>query len=104
MADTGLRTKHDRGFGKVVTITKLDGTTLLTKFVNTPVSSLDIGRSKCHDYYVDATTYERWGCEYDSARNLTRVAAPGDVDYAEYTCNSVGHVLTEQFGAGPITE
>ncbi|MDP2324317.1 MAG: hypothetical protein Q8N51_09845, partial [Gammaproteobacteria bacterium] len=100
----GLTTVYERSLTtNVCTITNWDGTTLLNKMVNTPVTG-STARSRYIDYYLDATNYERWGYEYDTAKNLTRVAAPGDVDYAQYTHNSVGNVLTEQFGTGPVTE
>lgn len=101
MADTGLRTKHDRGLGSVVTIANYDGTTQLTKFVNTPVSGLDVGRSKYHDYYTDATTYERWEHVYNGSNVLVEIIAPDASTYMEATYNTKGSVTAMRAGNGP---
>ena len=44
--------------------------------MNTPVSAVDVGRSKYHDYYLDATTFERWEYVYDASNMLVEVIAP----------------------------
>ncbi|MBX3176836.1 MAG: hypothetical protein KF886_05725 [Candidatus Hydrogenedentes bacterium] len=39
----------------------------------TGLKPLDIGRSKYHDYYLDATTYERWEYVYDGDNMLAEL-------------------------------
>ncbi|MCF6283581.1 MAG: cysteine peptidase family C39 domain-containing protein [Candidatus Hydrogenedentes bacterium] len=98
----GLKASYDRGAGNVVTIKEMDGTTQLSKYVNTPLSSTDLGRSKYHDYYKDTTNYERWEYQYDANNMMTKLVAPDASAYATLTYNSVGKVLTRQYGTGPV--
>jgi len=85
----------------VVTIANYDGATLLTKFVNTPVSALGVGRSKYHDYYVDSTTFERWEYVYNVDNLLAELVAPTSAVYQEATYNAQGNVTSKKTGTGP---
>ena len=99
----GLTTVYDRNITtSVCTVSNWDGAAMLDKLVNTPVTG-NTSLSRYIDYYLDATNYERWSHEYNSAGALTKVVAPGTVDYAVYTYNSGGNVLTEKLGTGPVT-
>jgi len=97
----GLVTKYDRTLSNVVTITNWDGATQLNKFVNTPVSSSDVGRSKYHDYYKDATTYERWEYQYDASNNLTKLLAPDASVLTTLSHNAQGQMASLKIGTGP---
>ncbi|MCF6283609.1 MAG: cysteine peptidase family C39 domain-containing protein [Candidatus Hydrogenedentes bacterium] len=97
----GLTTTYDRNLTtSVCTITNLDGLTQLSKLINTPLTG-NLTLSTSIDYYLDATTYERWSYEYDTDYTMTKVVAPGSVTYGTFTYNSVGNLLTEQYGNGP---
>ena len=92
----------------VGTITSWDGTTLLRKIVNTPTGDLTESASK--DYYLDATNYEHWSYEYQSgtwnfkpSQLLTRVVAPDNSTYQEYTYDTSGRLTGRRAGAGPWT-
>jgi RHS repeat-associated protein len=99
----GLTTTYDRSVStSICTITNWDGMTMLSKFVNTPVSG-DTGRSRYKDYYYDASNYERWSYEYDSGGNLTKVLRPGNVVYGTYAYNSYGRMTTKSGNDGVAT-
>ncbi|MBX3178428.1 MAG: hypothetical protein KF886_13795 [Candidatus Hydrogenedentes bacterium] len=44
----------------------------------TGLKPLDIGRSKHHDYYLDATAFERWEYVYDGDNMLVELVGAAD--------------------------
>ena len=68
--------------------------------VKTPVRRW-MGRSKYHDYYLDATTFERWEYVYDTNNMLVEVIAPDTSTWQESTYNSKGSVTAKRAGTGP---
>jgi YD repeat-containing protein len=99
----GLTTTYDRSVStSVCTITNWDGMTMLSKFVNTPITG-DGGRSRYKDYYLDASNYERWSYEYDSGGNLTKVLRPGNGVYGTYAYNAYGRMITKAGNDGVAT-
>jgi RHS repeat-associated protein len=100
----GLKTTYDRSISSgVCVITNWDGSTNLSKEVNTPVTG-DPGLTSTLDYYTGPSTYERWTYEYDANKNMTRVLRPGGVVHLQYAYTTQGRLSTAQIGtSGPIT-
>ncbi|MBI2433853.1 MAG: tetratricopeptide repeat protein [Candidatus Hydrogenedentes bacterium] len=99
LAPNGLNTVYERSLStQVATIRNMDGATQLSKCVSTPVTS-DATRNRYQDYYVDATTYERWTKNYTTG-DLTGRLAPGNFAITTNTFNSEGQLLTSELGDG----
>ncbi|GMW03109.1 MAG: hypothetical protein AMXMBFR84_42450 [Candidatus Hydrogenedentota bacterium] len=90
----GLTSEFDRSVSTgVVTFTGLDNTTPLVKRVYRPISG-DLSRVQYDDYYLDASTYERWSYEYNASGDLTRTSRPGNITVETYTYNASGRIST----------
>ena len=55
----------------------------------TGLKPLGIGRSKYHDYYVDASTYERWEHVYNNKNMLIRRNRDSHLYFTSNTTASV---------------
>lgn len=89
-----MKTVYDRSLSTgACTIANMDGTTVLSKFVHTPVVD-DFVRTKYKDYYTDTTNYERWEYLYDSNGWLTQVKRPDTSTHISYTYTTNGRIST----------
>jgi len=98
-----ITSEFDRSVSTSVNTTETEnGGTLLGKWVYTPVTN-DSSRQQYLDYYLDASTYQRWYYDYYNGAMTKVRRTGGSITHREYTYNAKGFVATTKYGTGPTT-
>jgi len=91
----GMKDVYDRSLSSSIdTITpKNGGGTNLGKSVMTPVTG-DASRTRYEDGYSDASTYDRYGYEYNANADLTKTVRPDNNPDGTFSYTTVGRIST----------